>query len=332
MAPMDELTDYSQSAPTITSTSSGTQRQDSNHNNTKSSKKQRNIIMNSLRKRVNAGKVSYSSMDEQTKQEMRIMRRKNRHLVEQHYKIDQENHVLLPGVPTYDEDLARDFHDFFNLICLVPIIALNVLNWDWDKLFQSIHSKEGIPFIHCWTGEYFYLFFYVTLAYFIVDLVWVTVIPRAVKSPSTIIQHHIATILYLIIPFHVQSFRFLMGVCMSVEMNTWFLIARRVFNKQGFPPWTIDLPYLFSVRVKLISICFYITWISIRCVLYPYVLVVFYKMVQSGNLRENERMFMPVGTCLHSVFCVLNVRWTIDLINSKIRQWKTKTNDIASGL
>jgi hypothetical protein len=172
----------------------------------------------------------------------------------------------------------------------------------------------------------------VTLAYFIVDLVWVAVVPRAVKSPSTIIQHHIATILYLAIPFYVQSFRFLMGVCMSVEMNTWFLIARRVFNKQGFPPWTIDLPYLFSVRVKLISIFFYITWISIRCVLYPYVLVVFYKMVQRGNLRENERIVMAVGACLHSIFCVLNARWTIDLINSKIRQWKTKAHDIPSGL
>jgi hypothetical protein len=51
--------------------------------------------------------------DDRTKQEIRL-RRKNRHLVvEQHYKIDQENHALLPGVPKYDEDLARDFHDFF---------------------------------------------------------------------------------------------------------------------------------------------------------------------------------------------------------------------------
>jgi hypothetical protein len=73
-------------------------------------------IMNSMRKRVTAAK--HSTSRDMTKQEMR-MRRMNQHLVEQHYKIDQENHVLLPGVPAYDEDLARDFHDFFNLICLV---------------------------------------------------------------------------------------------------------------------------------------------------------------------------------------------------------------------
>jgi hypothetical protein len=61
-------------------------------------------------------------------------------------------------------------------------------------------------------------------------------------------------------------------------------------------------------------------------------LVVFYRMIERGMLRENEKMVMVVGICLHSVFCILNVRWTIDLINSKIRQWKTKTNEIPSGL
>ena len=46
-------------------------------------------------------------------------RRKDNHrsLVEQHFKIDKEYH-LLPGVPVHDKDLARDIHDFFNLIIL----------------------------------------------------------------------------------------------------------------------------------------------------------------------------------------------------------------------
>jgi hypothetical protein len=90
-------------------------------NNSRTSSRKHNAIMNSLRKRVNnnAGR-KISSVDERSKQEMR-MRRKNRHLVELHYKIDQVNHALLPGVPEYDEDLARDFHDFFNLICLVSV-------------------------------------------------------------------------------------------------------------------------------------------------------------------------------------------------------------------
>jgi len=47
-----------------------------------------------------------------------LSKNKRSHVVEQHYKIDR-NRALLPGVPKYDVDLARDIHDFFNLICLV---------------------------------------------------------------------------------------------------------------------------------------------------------------------------------------------------------------------
>ena len=46
-------------------------------------------------------------------------RKDRRLLVEQHFNFDKENKVLLPGVPKYDDDLARDMHDFFNLIFLV---------------------------------------------------------------------------------------------------------------------------------------------------------------------------------------------------------------------
>lgn len=175
------------------------------------------------------------------------------------------------------------------------------------------------------------------MAYFVIDLLWVVIIPRSVKSPMVIIKHHVATILYLQIPYFVPSTRFLFGVLMSVEINTWCLIARRVFNKQGFPPWTINLPFMsmVSIRIKLISICFYITWISIRCLLYPYVLLVFYKMAtaKGGNyLNEKERMALAIGVCLHAVFCYLNACWTIDLIYQKIRQWKSKEKIISSGL
>jgi len=228
----------------------------------------------------------------------------------------------VPNLPTY----------LIYLRVQVPIILLNILNWNWDDLIYK-PFKDGIPFIHCWTGEYFELFFFTTLAYFVIDAVWVMVAPQSVKSPMTIIQHHVAVILYLIIPYRCPPFRFLMGVCMSVELNTWFLIARRVFNKQGSPPWTIDLPYLFSVRVKLISICFYISWIAIRCLLYPYVLVVFYKMVGVGIVGEKDKWNLAVGACLQIVFCVMNAKWTLDLANSKMRQWRSKSGvQVSEGL
>jgi len=86
----------------------------------------------------------------------------------------------------------------------------------------------------------------------------------------------------------------------------------------------------------VISIFFYITWISIRCLLYPYVSAVFYRMAKVRVFTEEEKVALSIGVCLHVVFCALNCRWTIDLVNSKIRQWKSKsksnTGMVESGL
>lgn len=212
---------------------------------------------------------------------------------------------------------------------------LNVLNWDWDKLGRGdIFSKSGIAFRDCWTGEYFDLFFSMTLAYFLIDLAWVAVIPKSVKSPATIVQHHIATLAYLYIPYRFESFQFLFGVDMMVEVNTWFLIARRATNKNGLPPWKLELPHLFSVKVKLISIFFYLTWIIIRCVLYPYVLAIFYSLLKTKSLTPHEEVALTIAAFLQAIFCFLNATWTIDLIKSKIKQHrsKQKTPVVSTGL
>mmetsp|Transcript_19183 Transcript_19183/g.24180 ORF Transcript_19183/g.24180 Transcript_19183/m.24180 type:complete len:389 (+) Transcript_19183:156-1322(+) len=286
-----------------------------------------------------------------------VYNRKNNHrrrLVEQHFKIDKESKALLPGVPVHDDDLARDLHDFFNLIILVPIVVLNVLNWDWEKLLfggrnRGTNSMNGgmgggdlgnhnndlaeIPFSYAWTGEYYTLFFWSTVAYFIIDLAWVCIIPKCVKSPSTIVQHHLAVLFYLILPHFTPRARFLMGVCMSVELNTWFLIARRVFNKQGFSPWKLDIPYFVSVRVKLISILFYITWITIRCGIYPYLLYVMIFTIHRSKEYQDILHIIKIGAMMQFIFVCLNAKWSLDLLNSKIRQWKKGNGTkIESGL
>ncbi len=255
-----------------------------------------------------------------------------RKIFEQHYKVDKDNQALLPGVPAHDHDLARDLHDFFNLIVLVPIVVLNALNWDWESM-MTLNNGTDVPFVHAWTGEYFDMFFWSTVAYFLSDLLWVSVVPQCVKSPSTIIQHHLAVLLYVIIPYKLPKLRFLMGVCMSVELNTWFLIARRVFNKQGFSPWTLDIPYFLSVRIKLISICFYITWIAIRNIVYPYVLYLLAFPLLASKNYMNEKNAIRIAIFLQAVFCILNAQWSLQLFNSKLRQWrKNGETKIESGL
>jgi len=255
-------------------------------------------------------------------------------LIEHHFRVDSERKIVLPGVPKHEDDWARDSHDFFNLVVLIPILALNVMNWNFDKM-MNLKKKQTIA--DAWTGDWFELFFFVTLAYFLFDLAWVVLIPKCVKSPITIIQHHVVTSLYILIPYYRPELRWCMGVCMSVEINTWFLIARRVFNKQGFPPWIIDLSFV-SIRIKLISVFFYITWISIRCILYPMMLVYLVdrwwkKYLKAGSFFNIE-LIAPV---MQSAFCVLNFKWTYDLIMSKIRYYKRKAGqrkeyEISKGL
>lgn len=265
------------------------------------------------------------------KQRQRL-RRRRRPLIDDHFRVDRigedrPRRVILPGVNRYDPDWARDSHDFFNLVVLVPVVVLNLMNWNFDVLFGDKRYTSTSAFLAAaWTSEWFGWFFGVTVAYFLVDLLWILTIPECVKSPATIIQHHLATILYILIPYRKSDYRWCMGACMIVEVNTWFLIARRVFNKQGFPPWIIDLSFV-SIRVKLISILFYTTWIAIRCVLYPYLMLPFWEAWSIETAKYGTRWNL-IALCvpLHACFCLLNLKWSYDLLMSKIRYWRRKGN------
>jgi hypothetical protein len=257
-------------------------------------------------------------------------------MLEDHYRVDRIKNnprtlVVLPGVPSHEDDWARDSHDFFNLVVLVPVVVLNIMNWNWDRILYT-HSSFSLQ--GAWTGEWFSWFFGVTLLYFVTDLIWIVTVPTCVKSPFTIMQHHVATILYILIPYSMPDYRWCMGACMIVEVNTWFLIARRVFNKQGFPPWVLNLSFV-SVRVKLISLCFYVTWIVIRCVLYPYLLVEFTRAWLEHSSKVGTRWNLILCSVpLHAAFCLLNLRWTYDLLMSKIRYWRrlsSKSGSAATG-
>eukprot|EP00529_Nitzschia_sp_RCC80_P020861 CAMPEP_0113490238 /NCGR_PEP_ID=MMETSP0014_2-20120614/26942_1 /TAXON_ID=2857 /ORGANISM="Nitzschia sp." /LENGTH=401 /DNA_ID=CAMNT_0000384001 /DNA_START=155 /DNA_END=1360 /DNA_ORIENTATION=+ /assembly_acc=CAM_ASM_000159 len=258
-------------------------------------------------------------------------------LIEQHFNVERNElgrTRVLPGAIKHEDDWNRDVHDYFNLVVLLPIVALNVMNWNWEMLSKyfflsscsTISKKdlEQLTIPNAWTGDYFDLFFWVTLSYFVVDLLWIIVVPTSVKSPAVIFQHHIVTILYILIPFYEPEVRWCMGACMSVEINTWFLIARRVFNKQGFPPWSFDLGFV-SIRVKLISICFYVTWIAIRDILYPvmmgYILNRWWTESEKAGTYINIELVPPI---LHAIFCILNLKWTYDLIMSKVRYYRRK--------
>jgi hypothetical protein len=238
---------------------------------------------------------------------------------------------------TNKEFLSRDIHDFFNLIVLIPIVVLDILNWDWQKMnLSNIRGEKDIPFEMAFTGEYFDLFFHIFVGYIVVDLLWILIDPKCVKSPNTIIKHHIAVLLYLVIPTLYPKLNFMMAILVSVEMNTWFLIARRVYNKQKLKPWIVRIPFLPAIQLKFLSICFYFSWFAIRVVLYPYVFYIFYRMLNGAYLIENDIPIWAMATSIifHTGLCFLNCSWTLDLFRNKIRQFNRKgaAHTIQSGL
>lgn len=119
--------------------------------------------------------------------------------------------------------------------------------------------------------------------------------------------------MYLSAPIMWPEYRWFMGACLSVEVNTWFLILRRVVykRKDEIPPLIIEA----------VSICFYVSWIVIRCFIYPAIMVCFLQMahervVETAQLWHWPMVFIPV----HFFLCLLNLKWSYDLFEPIIRK------------
>ena len=105
-------------------------------------------------------------------------------------------------------------------------------------------------------------------------------------------------------PMMWPQYRWFMGACLTVEINTWFLIARRWCFRKSVPGWA----------KRAVSWSFYVSWVAIRCGVYPTILYIFLTMVdtaytETGTILHWPIVFLPI----HCVLCVLNIKWTYDL-------------------
>lgn len=133
-------------------------------------------------------------------------------------------------------------------------------------------------------------------------------------------QHHIVAILYLSAPLALPQFRWFMGACLSVEINTWFLILRRYKRKDRNP-----------MLQEIVSILFYVSWVAIRCVVYPAIMVVFLGMAHEQVVKTNtfwhwQFIFLPV----HFFLCLLNLKWTYDLFLPIVKRCMSTDKDAAA--
>jgi hypothetical protein len=233
-------------------------------------------------------------------------------VIHDHFDVDEKNGTLL-GPLTHDDNRSRDIHDWFNLIALIPMCVLNGLNWDWSRMGTGASPPE------LWNYSFFLPFYIFAYCYFFTDTLWMLILPNAVKSPGVILQHHIAVLFYMLIPIFYPEYEWIAGVNLSVEINTWLIIARRVFNKGGLLVWDVGG----GNQLKIISILFYITWIVIRCIIYPVVLVWLIPIyIDYSNKQGNYFNVLAVCPIFQIIFCALNFKWTYDLIMSKLKAKK----------
>ena len=178
-----------------------------------------------------------------------------------------------------------------------------------------------------------------------IDLLWVMRVPTCVKSPDVIIKvraqnmllstpifvflrhcpkrrpfdslsagqkHHKISLVYLVAPVIFNQYAWFMGAVLSVEINTWFLILRRVVYKNKVHP----------VVAETVSFCFYATWIAIRCFVYPFVLVDFLRLY-IDKVQETETFFHwpMLAIPVHGMLCILNLKWTYDLFCPIVKRW-----------
>jgi TLC domain len=116
-----------------------------------------------------------------------------------------------------------------------------------------------------------------------------------------------------------------MGACLTVEINTWFLILRRVLYKRK--------DFIHPIVTDVVSFFFYLTWIVIRMILYPLIMYIFVQMAvaevqTTGRLWHWPMMFLPV----HFFLCILNLKWSYDLFAPMLRRRPGATTEIARGL
>lgn len=170
-------------------------------------------------------------------------------------------------------------HDIFNLVAIAGLNYMNIMylagRMDTNLLLRM------------------------TLLYFLADMAYVGLFPRCVKSPEVILCHHVASMSLIMLPYHNPNYVWALSYCMLVEINTWLLIAKRTI----------------SVGRVLLDVLFYVTWVLLRNVWYPYLVWLFAKeyLKVSSETGTYFNWFIMAAP-LQAGLTGLNFHWTFSLL------------------
>ena len=178
------------------------------------------------------------------------------------------------------DDVELKRHDAFNL-CVLPIVVV-------CSLITILREPAVKPVL-----------FYTFLSYVIVDTLWLAIKPSSVASPLFIIGHHFVTAAAWIFAYLDGDELWKWGLIGPlVEINTWFLLARRTWN-----------------RPLVVEALFYSSWVGLRLILYP---VALYQYVQAWFVIVNQRSFVDsigwhIMLLSATALNYLNMKWSYDL-------------------
>lgn len=185
------------------------------------------------------------------------------------------------GFSSFDDKLLI-IHDYFNIISL-PFIIIT----DWIYLINPYLLE-------------FDLLFYLFTIYMLVDLIWLLLKPKSVGSPGSIMFHHVISVSGWSIVYFQPRLTLIARLSLLVECNTWLNILKRYY------------------KTDFIYKCFYVTWFLFRVILYPVLTYFLYnEMIFYYSIYGTFFCSSSIGFLVGFLLCILNYKWTYDLIVRK---------------
>lgn len=203
-------------------------------------------------------------------------------------------------------------HDTFNIFVLIFIVVFDIF-----YLVQATDfSKMGTDRLGEGCERLAFALNFTFTGYLAVDCIWVALIPKCVSGNSTgIVIHHLLSLLLVSVPWTYKQFCWHAAINLVVESNTLFLILRRncVYN---------------GIAFKIYNVLFYVSWVSMRLIMYPILVVFFYleyrRFSESINNPYNIVIFAAI---LQFLITAMSFKWTYDILR---KHFQPKKRPIAS--
>ncbi len=227
------------------------------------------------------------------------------------------------GLGLFEGYTAAEAHDAFNLVAMPIFSALiawyivdgvSVADGGWDT--SRLTEPENRLY---WASAV------LTIAYYVMDFVFIYTVPWCVRSPRTIMSHHVAALALLSVSIAMPKLRLGYAGNLVIELNSFLLIARRT-------QW---VRLRWPARI-VVGALFYASWFVIRLGVYPCIALWIYAQwaPHCYDMRGTaDAWYVPycesgvniiTAVLLAQLALVaLNVKWTVELVSKALSGSRT---------